>query len=646
MISEQILKYPIIFFVGFISTLVLTPAIRTLANKFGMVDQPGIRRVHLSPIPTSGGISLFLGFHLVCLVIFLFPWRPFSGILDITWWQRYFLISLILLAIGIVDDLWEMSAVFKLIGQIFIALLSYFMGIRFGKMLGVELPMILDVVFTMLWILAMVNAFNLIDGIDGLAAGLAAIASCGIAGALLYRHLPGDALVMIGLMGVCLAFLKYNYHPASIFLGDSGSMFLGYSIAVTSISTGSKGTTLATLGVPLLAAGIPLIDTLLTILRRSIRHLRSSNNSNDIPYTVMQADREHIHHHLLKKGMSQNKAAIWLYSANIILVLMGLFSLLLNNSGAMALYIITFGVATYVIVKHLASKELWDERGAVIEGLHQLSGKEKAVIIYPLIDCILLSMSLSIAILSVHYNSFTHYRWMELKNLWFNTLPIFVGIPFVLLAMAKTYRKVWSRASFLEYFVLGLTITAGIMIVCGIEVFINGKSNSHTIILQSMIYWGFAVPLLTGFRMFYRAMKEFPVFRSAKPLSTINQTNILLYGAGNKSTLFLKNYKSDCLVNNYVRNVVGFIDDDRNLRKRFVHGLQIFGGINELNQLIEKYDISELIITADICENNKQQLAEIAQKYELKLISLIVDEVNFTEVDYDKNGANKAVKNT
>ena len=268
---QQILKYPILFFSGFLFTFLLTPWIRKIALKLDVTDKPDSRRIHDHPIPYGGGIAVFSGFHIACIVLFFIPWSPFSGIIDFIWWQNFFVVSFLLLIVGLIDDIWTIGPIVKLLCQIFIAALSFTYDIRIGNLLGFELPILIDLSLTVIWIVAIVNAFNLIDGMDGLAIGIAAISSCGIAGSLLFRHLPGDALILIALIGVCLAFLKYNYHPATIFLGDSGSMFLGLTLATVSISTASIGTAMASIGVPLLAMGVPVFDTVLAIWRRSVR---------------------------------------------------------------------------------------------------------------------------------------------------------------------------------------------------------------------------------------------------------------------------------------------------------------------------------------------------------------------------------------
>ena len=464
MLVQEFLKYPVVFLAGFITTYALTPTLIKFAEKFNFVDMPDQRRIHSLPIPNMGGLAVFAGFHLGCAIIFSIPWDPFNGILDVGWWHNYLVVSTLLLIVGIVDDIWKLGPTVKLFGQLSIALLAFFHDIRVERFLGFNLPWVLDLFVTVLWILALVNAFNLIDGIDGLATGLAVISSCGIAGSLLFRHLPGDALILIGLIGASLAFLRYNFYPAKIFLGDSGSMFLGFTLACIALGTASKGTAMASIGVPLLAVGVPVFDTILAIWRRSVRGIIKNSNGEVSKEILMNPDLDHLHHRLMKRGLPQQKVAGLLYTINASLVIMGLLSLL-YRSHAIGIYLIAFVVGSYLTVKHLARIELWDSGYAILEGLHRPPSTAKPVLIYPVLDCFLFAIAAATSIFWIHIQS-EQFSWQTFKKVWFDSLPIQIGIPFLALALSKTYSRVWSRARISDFVVLAITVLAGILTVC------------------------------------------------------------------------------------------------------------------------------------------------------------------------------------
>lgn len=359
MTSITYLKYPFALLTGFVVTYLATPAVRSLAVKLGMIDVPDARRVHAKPTPRGGGVAVFLGFHAACLVVFLMPWK---GVLEcrlsLDWWRAFLVASSVLLAVGLVDDKRDIRPWTKLGGQIAVALLSFACGVRFGTFLGPGFPWYLDLVATVVWFVVIINAFNLIDGIDGLATGLGCIAAAGLAGALTLRSLPGDTLIMLGLLGACLAFLRYNFHPASIFLGDAGSMFLGLVFASVTLKTGAKSTVLASIGVPLLAVGVPIFDTFLAIWRRTARSLLNATAKDPQGNTgVFTADTDHLHHRLMKSGLSQRAAASRLCLVATILLLVGLLAMIFH-SYARGLYLAVFMAVIYVIVKHLAHVEL------------------------------------------------------------------------------------------------------------------------------------------------------------------------------------------------------------------------------------------------------------------------------------------------
>ena len=457
---RDIMKYVCVFLAGFGATLVLTPLVRRVCPLLGLIDRPRQDHIHERTVPRCG-LSLFIGFHLACAAVFLVPWLPFRGQMDAQWWWRFLILSSLLLLLGLADDRWDLKPRLKLLGQILVASLAFAIDMRVGKVLGFLLPAPLDYIATILWFLAMINAFNLIDGIDGLATGLASIACVGIAGSFLFRHVPGDALILLGLMGACLAFLRYNFYPASIFLGDSGSMFLGFTLACIAVSSGAKGTTLASVFVPLLAVGVPLFDTMLTVWRRTLRRVLDSSVGDK---HVFQRDMNHVHHRLLRSGLTHAQAATWLYAISAVLVAVGMLSLL-YRSHAVGIYILAFVAGTYVVVRHLARVELWDSGLVIIRGLHRPHSKVIAVMLCPALDVAALSLALGVAA----YFSMPAIGGHSLKLHWFDQIPLWVGIPFLCIFASRTYARVWSRARASEYVLLALSVSAGIIIAAGIR---------------------------------------------------------------------------------------------------------------------------------------------------------------------------------
>ena len=298
--------------------LVTTPVVRSLAFKMRAVDVPkDNRRMHNHPIPRMGGLAIFLGF-LFSVLIFVPLTDELRGML---------LGAVVIVVLGVLDDIYALPAMPKFLVQIGAALIAVLQGNVITHLSNPNLfsasPIwnlgVLSIPFSVLWIVAITNAVNLIDGLDGLACGVSAISSMTLLVIALTVSEPQVALLMAALAGACLGFLPYNLNPAKIFMGDTGSTFLGYVLAVVSIQGLFKYATIISFAVPFLLMGLPIFDTCFAILRR-VSHGQSP----------MAPDRGHIHHRLIDMGLSQKQAVAVLY---IISAILGLSAVVLTTSG-------------------------------------------------------------------------------------------------------------------------------------------------------------------------------------------------------------------------------------------------------------------------------------------------------------------------
>lgn len=603
---DTIIKYPIVFFTGFLVAFFLTPLVRATAIKLSIVDRPGERRLNQVVVARGGGIAVFLGFHVACAVIFLVPWTPFEGNLDLQWWIHFIGVSAFVVFLGFLDDVFDIRPLYKLLGQIAAAVVMFFLNVRVGNALGAELPLVINLALTVLWFVLITNAFNLIDGLDGLATGLASIAAFGLAGALVFQRQPGDVLVLLGLIGSCLAFLRYNFHPASIFLGDCGSMFLGFSLASIALSTSSAGTVLASIGVPLLAVGIPIFDTLLTIWRRSVRKLFPSLRIIFGASGLMQADMEHLHHRLVKSGHTQTRVAVWLYTANVVLVAVGLLSLI-YSSHAVGIYLITFVVGTYVVVRHVAHVELWDSGSLILAGLRRPSHPMIAAMAYPAIDFLLLILALASAILLQS----PQVIFSELKLNVIESIPIWCGMPFLSLFFIRTYSRVWSRARVSDFSTLVIGLIMGVLLSCGVAVIVEPRSLTN-LSFHPLVYYGVALTLVMGIRALPRILQDLmALMHRDSQVDGSSSRAILIYGAGDGAMLYLKQKSLSAHVQR--TRVVGLLDDDRQLRKRIVYGYRVLGEFKDLVSLVARYGVTDLIITAPLSSERMSEVLHFAE---------------------------------
>ena len=304
--------------VSILISYISTPVVKNLAHKVGAVDVPkDNRRMHKHPIPRMGGLAIFFGF-ILSVLIFLPLTEQVRGML---------LGAVIIVVLGIFDDIYALPAAPKFLVQIVAALIAVYMG---NKITIISNPNIfsdnpiwdlgpLAVPFSVIWIVAITNAVNLIDGLDGLACGVSTISALTMLVIALCVADPTVAILMAALSGACIGFLPYNLNPAKIFMGDTGATFLGFIMAVASIEGLFKLYNIISFAVPFLMLGLPIFDTCSAILRR-VSHGQSP----------MTADRSHVHHKLIDMGFSQKQAVAVLY---IISAILGLSAVVLTTSG-------------------------------------------------------------------------------------------------------------------------------------------------------------------------------------------------------------------------------------------------------------------------------------------------------------------------
>ena len=605
-------KYPFVFLSGLLVTLALTPVWRWAARPLGFIDAPEARRLHATPTATAGGLALFAGFHVACAAIFLLPWKPFAGQVTQEWWLRYLAVSSGVVAIGVMDDRFALRARTKLMGQVLVALLAYAVGIRMEQLASLGLPEWVDLVGTVVWFLVFMNAFNLIDGMDGLAAGLAVVAAMGVAASLLFRHEPGDVLMLLGLAGACIGFLRYNFHPASVFLGDTGSMFLGCTLAAVALGTSSKATTMASLGVPILAAGVPVLDAGLAIWRRSARAFLSEG-ARTTAWPLAVADKEHLHHRLIRRGFSQRRVAVVLYGLGIVLSAVGVL-MAAYRQYALGLMLLAFLLGAYVLIRHLAWIELWDSGAAVLQGVSRPNWQSRALYVYPLIDVGVMASCLALALALVS-------GMPGLKHAWVTLAPQAIGIPFALLVLSRAYSRVWSLARVSEHALTGLTVAAGILLELGLRLFV-APAMVRQQVLTSLVYLGMSVPLIVGARGFVRIVQDAMGWMSRFAADRVPARRVLLVGAGPWTTLFLKERS---ILNDPAARmvVVGLLDDDPGLRGRWVHGYRVIGNTECLPTVLDGGHVDVVVIVSQLEAVQVERIIALAQPYRVTVLQWV-----------------------
>jgi len=613
---EALLKYPVVFLAGLLTVLAMVPLWRRLAPHWGFMDRPGERKIHRDPVPVAGGIAVFLGFHVACAVVFLLPWKPFAGQVSIEWWFRFLPLSVGVLALGLVDDRMDLRPWIKLLGQVVLAVAAYMAGIRLQNILGFDLPVWVDAAATVLWFVTLMNAFNLIDGVDGLATGIALIAATGIGLSLIFRGAPGDVLLFLGLAGACLGFLRYNFYPASVFLGDTGSLFLGFTLAALSVSTHSKTSFMAGVGVPLLAVGVPLFDTLLAIWRRSMRHVLNRKTEGLNHLGLEQADSDHLHHRLLRKGRGQGQVAWMLYMATAALVLVGILASVFHDR-ALGILVLAFLLAAYTVVRHLAGIELRESGKVVLQGLSRPVRRNRTLLFYLIGDVLILNVVLLLVLKLWILTGFSEV--MTLKISWLQQAPVDVVLPFICLVLFRSYSRVWYLARVSEYAATGLAVVLGYGLAFGLHL-LGPQAPRQTMfwICYYLMMAGLAAPLIMLTRAAVRIVQDLMQWRPRSgDLPHISRA--LIYGAGFRTVLFLRQL-SFLAGERVPARIVGLVSDDSAIKGHYVHGIRVLGSGADLPILISQHRIHKLYLIEPISESDLKALRHSLRKLDVQLI--------------------------
>ena len=348
-----LLQVAIVFATAFLVTFCAVPLSRKIAVVLGAIDQPGYRRVNKGPVPRCGGIALYLGLCAAFLVAYVglrfFGWQlrdlyTLNGINCI----ELFMGITAMFAVGLVDDVARLSPKMKLLGQIIAACIVAASGVSISMVHtasanagGYYALGWLDFPLTVAYLVVFVHITNLIDGLDGLASGLVAIACSSLLFLVWQRGSMTMALVCVAVIGVCPAFLRYNFFPASVFMGDSGSHLLGLMVGIIAVSGVARAQGVVVMLAPFVIAGVPVLDTVSAVIRRMRNHER-----------IDHADFGHIHHRLMRAGLSQKRSVAVLWTCSACLAVAG--CVIGSFSGPVQFAVIAvLGMVLFAVITHL-----------------------------------------------------------------------------------------------------------------------------------------------------------------------------------------------------------------------------------------------------------------------------------------------------
>ena len=559
---------PVPLLLAFVAALVLTPILRLVAIRLGYVAKPRVDRWHSRPTALLGGVAIAL--PTLIGTVALGPIPPVWPIL---------LSVTLLFVVGLIDDLRSLKPSTKLVAQIAVASFLVFegFGLRWTSSLS------LDALLTIFWIVGVTNAFNLLDNMDGLCAGVAVIAGAALLPSL-DPTVTGEATYLWLLLGATAGFLVFNFNPASIFLGDSGSLFIGASVAALALRVGDgAGTTqniVSVVAAPVFALLIPILDTTLVTASR-LWHGRSPSVGG----------RDHSSHRLVAIGLSERAAVgvLWVLAALGGGMAAGLHYVSADWSWPTAVLLLS---AMAIFAAYLAQVEVYDTVDpAIVRGGRftrvVVEFVNKRRVIEVLLDVCLVSSAYYFA----HRLRFTGEEWTLQFPYLLRSLPIVVAVQTVALYAVGAYRGTWRYFSLADVIVFGKGVGAGVLGVIGVLVFLSRfESYSRAAFL---IYGALLMLLLVGSRASFRLIGEF-----ARRRRRVGE-RLVVYGSGDSG---LSVVRALVMPFDSGYRMIGFVDEDPSTHQRNMLGYRVLGGYDRLTAMIVQHEVDTVIVSSRLID--------------------------------------------
>ena len=598
-------------------SLILNRAMLSLAPRLGLMDQPGERRIHSTPIPRAGGIAIWLTFLLVIGGGLASGWLKPSGHLSWSWLGAFTAGSLVLMVTGFFDDRSGLSPLVKLAAHALAPTLFFLLDPVTTGLFPEDWPLVCDYLVFTVWVVILINAFNLIDGLDGLCGGLAAVASLALALLAVMHGRMDSAVLLLVMGGAILGFLKYNFNPARIFLGDAGSMLMGFFLATAATDAVGRKAVVGMILLPIAVAGVPLFDVLLAIWRRGARRLVKQLHGEKIVGGIFDADSDHLHHRLLAAGGSQRKVAVLLQGIAILLALLAFLPMMFGER-VYGLSLVGFMVVGMVGVRHLARVEL-EHTGNVIHLAIKLPGPRRrmaaALFLY---DVLVLAVA-GVSAVVIETNRLT--RGDPVEDL-VRFVVVFMVLGSVATWVARVHLRLWVRATMRD--IVSLQFWLLVASVASFTLFSMGYASMEWSALRlTVMSYFFACIGVCLPRVTLDLMRDFGLdarHRHPKLTKDGGHGPVVILGAGDLGTLLLDHLKSSGHNDYPGMRVLGFIDETKALHGRRLRAFRILGGLSVLPQLVAEDGLKGIILA--IRQPGKELLDEIdrlAARYDLKI---------------------------
>lgn len=598
----EILKNPFAAgFAGFLCAVLFTAAVRSFAWRFGYVAKPKSDRWHKRPTAMLGGVAIFAAVALIYLLIV-----PFSAKSLVVMGASSFLFL-----VGFLDDQLNIKPYQKLIGQLIGASIVLGFGMRL-PLTGMEL---VDIWIMVFWLVGITNAINLLDNMDGLAAGIAGIAAVSLAYGLAANGQTAEAALVAVFVGALAGFLVFNFNPASIFMGDAGSMFVGFFLASSVLLSDTGGRSrgiLTILAVPVLILFVPIFDTTFVTLLRKLWGRKAS-----------QGGRDHTSHRLVALGLSERSAVLMLWAFAVAAGVLAFLVSQLSTTQSLAL-IAVFTIVLTIIGVYLSKVKVYDERqeelasqnNAVFAFLVDVSYKRRIFEVF--LDAILITLSYYAAYVLIFGSFETSGNW----NLFIQSVPLLVVLKLFAFLVFGVYRGLWRYTSISDLFTFAKGVIAGSAFsILAVLLLYRFEGYSRAVfVLDSIIL----LSAVVGSRLAFRLIRE------VLPVPHSNEgRRVLIYGAGDGGEMVLRELRNNAELR-YIP--VGFIDDDDRKHGKVISSLKVFAADGSLADVCDELSVEEIVIS--FRDSDTEKLTDIREfcrdnNIGLKRAHLRIDPVEF-----------------
>lgn len=597
-------------FIAMMGSWLGTPLVLRMAERIGAIDQPDERKIHIKPVPRLGGVAVFAAFSLGIVAQSLVASEFRSSWMT----QREGITLLVALSVmfvlGIWDDMRTLKPREKFLVQVILASLVYSAGFRVSliphsAVSGLAQVGVIDFLITTLWIVGITNAINLIDGLDGLASGVGVIASVAIFAVSLINQDPATAAVALVLAGALIGFLRYNFYPAKIFLGDSGSLVVGFALAALTLQASRQEMSEHALTIPILVLGVPILDTLLAMVRRFLRSFIPTQQENgsflSTLKSVFSPDRSHVHHRLIARGLSHMRAVLLLYLVSFGLGFGAIAIRVANNSDS-SLIIVLIGIALMIGVAQLRYREMAVLRNGVLLRFYlnlydwQMLRRTAFQI---LVDVGFVTVAFLSAFVLSGDVSGVHIPY---DGVWL-LVPVVVILQLLIFGISGLYRGTIRQAGVGD----AVRTTKSVLFAAATSAiplfYFSGLDSGFVRTLVALDFY-FLLTLVLCSRFSFSALKY--LFEKEKT----GDKRVLIYGADSQGILMLQN-----LLSFDAQNItpIGFLDDDPHVEGKFLDGYPIFGGHWQLPRLLERLSVNEIVLTQNVRPEVLKRLKVIAR---------------------------------